>query len=235
YVERGVLLQNSCYSSIEIAACVRKLLEKDKLVDQSPYIVGKDFWQEQADKLLDAVHKAHEANPLSEGVSQSALMACLDLPRELFNNMIYSLVKQGKIIQYGDTISSATYETKISPRQEAMISGIMQLFVQNPSNPPTSKELALKIPGCEDVIRFMCRRNMLVEVDEDILLEARHYQQIKNEVIAFLKEKGQITIQDFYSISGFSRKYTIPILTALDMGGITRREGEKRVLCSKDQ
>jgi selenocysteine-specific elongation factor len=159
------------------------------------------------------------------------MIAFLGIPRELFSQMISDLVKQGKIVQEGESISIATHKPKTTAEQEAMISNIKRLFEQNPSNPPTFKELITNISGSEKIVRFMCRQNMLMEFDDGILLEPQYYQKIKNDVVTFLKENGQITIQDFHSITGFSRKYTIPILAYMDKERITKREGERRVLC----
>jgi selenocysteine-specific elongation factor len=110
------------------------------------------------------------------------------------------------------------------------VRSITALFENNPSNLPTMKEIATKIPGSENVVRFMCQQGMLVELPDGILLEKRHYQSVRNEIIRFLKEKGKISIQDVHSLFGFSRKYSIPLLSHLDREGTTRRHGDVRVL-----
>jgi selenocysteine-specific elongation factor len=114
-----------------------------------------------------------------------------------------------------------------------MVSEIIELFDKSHSSPPTMKEIASRIPSSEEMVRFMCQKNMLVELPEGVLLERKHYQSVKSEIIRFLKEKGQISIQDVHSLFGFSRKYTIPLLGHLDREGITRREGDVRVLGKK--
>ncbi len=230
YAERGELLKASCYSSAEIDGCVNKLIAQSKLMNIASYIVGVDYWQELANRLLEALRLMHKSNPLKESVSQAALMACLNLPRTLFSQLISYLVNKGEIVHAGDSIAIAKHKPKLSSWQEAVISNIKELFTKNPASPPTLKELASQIPGSEEIIRFMCRENILVEIGDGIFLDARHYQDIKRGVIDFLTKKGRITIQDFNSLFGFSRKYTIPILTALDKEGITRREGDIRVL-----
>jgi len=230
YAERGELLKASCYSSAEIDSCVEKFIGQGRLMKIASYIVGVDCWQEQADKLLEAIRLMYKSNPLNESVSQAALMTRLNLPRELFDQLVSHLVKKGEIVHTGDSIAMANHKPKPSSRQEAVISNIKELFKKNPASPPTLKELALQIPGGEDITRFMCRQGMLVELADGVLLDVERYQDIKRGVIDFLTNKERITIQDFNSLFGFSRKYIIPILTALDKEGITRREGDVRVL-----
>ena len=71
---------------------------------------------------------------------------------------------------------------------------------------------------------------MLVELPEGVLLAREQYRRIKDEITAFLEKRGQVSIQDVNSLFGFSRKYTIPLLSHLDREGITRRQGDVRVL-----
>jgi len=230
YAERGELLKASCYSSAEIGSCVEKLINQGRLMKIASYIVGADYLQEQADKLLEALRLMYKSNPLNESVSQAALMTRLNLPRELFDQLVSHLVKKGEIVHAGDSIAMANHKPKLSPRQEVVVSSIKELFAKNSASPPTFKELASQIPGSEEIIRFMCRQNMLVELADGVLLDVERYQDIKRGVIDFLTKNGGITIQNFNSLFGFSRKYTIPILTSLDKEGITRREGDIRVL-----
>ena len=95
------------------------------------------------------------------------------------------------------------------------------------------RELAEQAPGAEDIIRFMCLKGMLTELPGGILLESGHYESIRQKIIDFLKKKGSISIQDMNSLFGFSRKYSIPLLTHLDSEGITRRQENVRVLVKR--
>ena len=111
--------------------------------------------------------------------------------------------------------------------QEALVK---ELFKQNHSSPPTVKEIEAQVAGSRDIIRFMCRQGMLVELPEGVLFEKEHYRDIERGIIDFLKKKGQISIQDVNSLFGLSRKYIIPLLTYLDNKKITRRRENVRVL-----
>jgi len=83
------------------------------------------------------------------------------------------------------------------------------------------------------VVYFMIKQGELVELPDGILLEAKHFQSIQDEIIKLLKQNGHISIQDINARFGFSRKYSVPLLTQLDRLGITRREGDIRVAGKK--
>jgi selenocysteine-specific elongation factor len=128
----------------------------------------------------------------------------------------------------------AAHRPELSPEQEAVVSEIIDIFARSPSHPPTLKELLARYPAGGAVIHFMCRQQMLVELPEGVLLAMEQYRRIKDEITAFLEKRGRVSIQDVNSLFGFSRKYTIPLLSHLDREGVTRRQGDVRVLVKKD-
>lgn len=235
YIERKGFLENCCYSAKEVTDHIRLLQDQNRLVMTDIYIIGSNHWQRQQDKLLDSLHREHEANPHKKGLSRSMLQSQLDLPKEAFSQMIASLIKGGKIARQEDSVYLSSHKPALSSDQDEMVSAIMQLFEKDVSNPPKTREVAEEIPGSEKVVRFMLQQNMLIELPDNILLEKKRYESIKREIIDFLEKKGEISIQDINSLFGFSRKYTIPLLQYLDIKGITRREGNVRILAGKQK
>ncbi len=230
YLERAGLLKESLYSQAEIARHVVQLEELKKLVATDSYLVDLGHWQKQTEDFLNLLHEEHQANPLKKGLSQAVLQSYLDLPRETFNQTVANLIDAKKIVRREDTVSLASHQPRLSAQQEATVRSIRALFKNNLSSPPALKEIATQIPDSENVVRFMCQQGMLVELPDGILLEKSHYQSFRSEIISFLKEKGKISIQDVHSLFGFSRKYSIPLLSHLDREGTTRRQGDVRVL-----
>jgi selenocysteine-specific elongation factor len=230
YLERAGFLKESLHSSTEIARYVVRLKEIKKLVATDSYLVDLGHWQKQTEDFLNLLQEEHQANPLKKGLSQAVLQSYLDFPREAFNQTVADLIDVKKIVRHEDTISLASHQPNLSTQQKAIVRSITALFKDNLSNPPVFKEIATHIPDSENVVRFMCQQGMLVELPDGILLEERHYQRVRNEIIRFLKEKDQISIQDVHSLFGFSRKYSIPLLSHLDREGTTKRQGDVRVL-----
>ncbi len=233
HIERDGLLAAICYSSAEIVERTEQLEGQGRLIATSYYVIDLGYWQEQTDKFLDILGKEHSLNPLRKGLSQAELQSHLALPKEAFNYLVTALTSAGKILREGDTIALFTHKLELSRGQEVIVTKIMELFDRSHSSPPTKKELAVQIQGSEAIVRFMCQQKMLVELAEGILFEQKHYQSVKDGIVKFLEKNGSIAIQDLHSLFGFSRKYTIPLLSHLDRERITRREGNVRVLAKK--
>ncbi|MRR36776.1 selenocysteine-specific translation factor, partial [bacterium] len=54
--------------------------------------------------------------------------------------------------------------------------------------------------------------------------------EIREKLVARLREKGEITPPEFREITGLSRKFMIPLLEFFDQEKLTIRVGDKRVL-----
>ena len=233
YIGRKDFLANCCYSAAEIAENVEWLQSQNRLTTTDAYIVDSSHWRQQTDKFLAALQEEHSANPMKKGLSRALLQGYLDLPRDVFSQLVAYLVDTGKIVREEDMIALSSHKPQLSPEQAAMVAAILELFEKNRSSPPTAREITIRIPGSDEVIRFMCQQNMLLELPEGVLFEKEHYHSVEGEIISFLGKNGRISIQDMHSLFGFSRKYTIPLLSYLDKKGITRREGNVRVLGKK--
>jgi selenocysteine-specific elongation factor len=57
-------------------------------------------------------------------------------------------------------------------------------------------------------------------------------EELKQNLIFFLKENKEINMGQFKNLTGLSRKFAVPLLEYFDLVKITMRLGEKRVLRS---
>ena len=228
HIEKKKLLVASLYKSSEIAEKVALLKSQSRLVTTNSYVIDPKYWQGQIERALELLAREHALNPRSR-LSQGELESYLALPKEVFDRVIEALTDSGQVIREEDTILLTTHKTKLA--QEA--AKVADFFARNRSNPTTKKILTAEIPGSNDLIRSMCRQNMLVEMDDGVIFDREGYEDIKGTIICFLRDMGQISIQDVNTLFGFSRKYTLPLLNYLDREGITRREGDVRILASK--
>ena len=53
---------------------------------------------------------------------------------------------------------------------------------------------------------------------------------IREKLIRFAKDSGEIGVSDFRDLVGTSRKFAVPLLNFFDAEGITERKGDVRVL-----
>jgi selenocysteine-specific elongation factor len=64
----------------------------------------------------------------------------------------------------------------------------------------------------------------------DFVYRGSHLAAIRAQLEAALRKQGQITVADFRTLTGTSRKYAVPLLEYFDATGFTLRTGDVRVL-----
>ena len=96
--------------------------------------------------------------------------------------------------------------------------------------PPTVRELTASGFSAE-LIRAACAEGRLVRVSPDIVLTPDVVRKAEAIVRAQAGPPG-ITVSSFREALGTSRKYALPILEYFDARGLTRRQGDVRLLRS---
>jgi len=81
----------------------------------------------------------------------------------------------------------------------------------------------------DKVVDGLARAGEIVRVKE-LLFDAAALKGIQEKLVAFIAQRGEITVPEFKELSGLSRKYTIPLLEHFDGQKVTLRVGDKRVL-----
>jgi selenocysteine-specific elongation factor len=229
----GGVLAASLFSRKDVDKSIKDLIRQGKLAVSGQMLVDAEYWLNAGQKLMAMTQELHDADKLKRGISQAEAMASLGVERELFDNLVLNLVSAGKLVRLEDMLALPGHNQQLSGPQEAQAAQIRKLFQKSGAIPPTMKELASEMPGSIEIVKYLVRQGELVEMPEGVLLTASQFASVRDEVVRLLKEKGQIAIQDISSRFGYSRKFSIPLLTQLDRLGITRREGDVRVAGKK--
>ena len=164
------------------------------------------------------------------GITQAELMTQLDLPKEILDGLVKTMVAAGNIKTQDTYVSMPEHAPSVTSDQEFIIARVLQVFDDYPKAPPRGKELAELVPGSEGVIPYMCRNKLLVSMADDVLFETKQYEQLKQQIIDLIIENGSISIQTARDKFGYTRKYIIPLFTKMDSEGITAMKNNERVL-----
>jgi selenocysteine-specific elongation factor len=193
FAETTGILAASLFSASEIAGKVKHLVSLKKLLQAGPYTVDAKVWDQASVKLLSTVEKELASDSLKQGVSLAVLQEGLGLPKEVFEALVLNMVSKGKLSREGDMLSLPSNKPALSKEQEKAREAVLNLFSKNPSSPPSLKELAAQLPSSVPVVHFMIKQGELVELPDGILLEAKRFQGIKEQITKLLKQNGKIS------------------------------------------
>ena len=234
FVKKDNLLINSNYADSEIKKAVESLKKQGEIIATNSWLIDKNYWQEQKTKFMKRLSREYEFYPLQTGFPLNKFQSYFYyLKPEILNNLIESLISTDKIGLKKGIIFFLSHKPKISSQQKILISKILKILKDNPTNPPNEKTLISQIAGGKEIIDFLIQEGEITKLSDGILLESKNYDIMKNKLIDFLKINGSISIAQVRELLGISRKYIIPLLNKMDEEKITQRKENVRILKTK--
>jgi selenocysteine-specific elongation factor len=234
FIKKDNLLINSNYADSEIREVVELLKKQGEIITTNSRLIDKNYWQEQKTKFMNRLNQEYELYPLQTGFPLNKFQSYFYyLKPEIFNYLVDSLINTDKIGFKKGIIFLLSRKSKISSQQEVLISKILKILKDNPTNPPNEKKLISQIVGSKEIIDFLIQEGEIVKLSDGILLESKNYDIMKNKLIDFLKINGSISIAQVRELLGISRKYIIPLLNKMDEEKITQRRENVRILKTK--
>jgi selenocysteine-specific elongation factor len=216
-------------------AALEALLAGGQAVRLGNAVLSLTGWrrlQTRAGELLGAYHRQY---PLRPGMPREELKSRLQLPTRLYGDALARLVQEGTVADTGTAVHLPEHAVRLTPAQEAVAGRLLELLRAAPLAPPTLPELRAALgPGAldDELLGALVALGEVVRVGDDLVFTAGAYREMVDAVVAYLQERGKITVAEVRDRFGTSRRYALPLLEHLDRERITRRQGDDRVLLS---
>jgi selenocysteine-specific elongation factor len=147
------------------------------------------------------------------------------------------MIKDDEIAQEGDTVRLAAHEVSLETDQAEVKENILNAYVEGKLTPPYFKDLSKTLnidpARAKDVLMILVGEGNIVKIKADLYFHAGAVSELKEKVVAFLTDHGEMSTPQFKDIAGVSRKYLIPLMEHLDSRNITIRVGDIRKLRSR--
>jgi selenocysteine-specific elongation factor len=184
--------------------------------------------------LTGALSAHHAEHPLSPGIDVADIRALLAEHHRaladpaLAEAIVERLGADGSIARDGTSIRLPTHRASTAGREEA--DRLVAAVSSSELAPPTVNEL-IATGFSRELIRVTCAEGRLIKISQDIVITPGLLARAESIV----RERGDppgLTVSAFREALGTSRKYALPILEYFDAKGITRRQGDVRLLRS---
>ena len=212
------------------AASALQTLEASGDILQLPgnWVMARSAWERLADQITRELAAYHTSYRLRMGMSREELRSRLGVEGKLFNTLVNLAVDNQLVIDEGKILHLPDHTVQFSEREQAAISELMARIQANPVNTPSVKE-SIEMVG-EAVLQALIEQGDLVQVSGDVLFDVDTYHHLISQVETTINEQGSITIAQARDLFGTSRKYVLALLEHLDSIGVTRRDGDQRLL-----
>lgn len=187
--------------------------------------------------IKDILETFHTENPLKSGLSKAELKSRLSLgfSRRLFQMALNYLVKRGEIVQDEAVVRLSGHEVSLKDDEKKIREELQHLFESHGLKPPTLKEVFLNFKQCPQsfirkIMDVLVQDEVLKKINEDLYFNAQTLTDLQGKLVEFLKREGEVNAQGFKSLTGLTRKFSIPLMEYFDKAKVTIRVGDKRIL-----
>jgi selenocysteine-specific elongation factor len=236
----GDLLNRVAMPPNEIQTILRKMIERGDILLVDPEklkVIENSQYQRLKEMTLIQLREFHQRFPMRIGLAKEEVRTKLpvELDMKLFQILINGLIQSKEVVLerdklklHGHQISSADEKGLVKRVEEAILRGKLQ--------PPSPKELSEEWSEEEErvlaVFEYLAHEGMLVKIKSGMYFHRIHFENLKGELINFLKSHKEITTSQFKELTGASRKYVIPLIEYFDQidASIRREEDPENCL-----
>ncbi len=230
-------------SGLSPAACSERLEKRAaqgeivRLLSDSKksYFLTKARLQSLTGAVENALLKFHSGNPNERGISLSALHRDIDdkISTSAFDALLLYLESTGRIVL--ESGRAAHPKAGAGARQkEQQISAVLIERIRAAGNTPPTADSLIADGGVDDslvrrALNTLDKNGSIVKVG-DYCFSTEAFQSAWNAARIYLEKQGSASATELKEAMTTSRKYAIPLLECFDEQGLTRREGDMRVL-----
>jgi selenocysteine-specific elongation factor len=201
-------------------------------------LIHTDRITELGERLLTALGSLHEQNPLMTNHDRQKVLARLEYVGDdlLLQAVTDRLIKQKKVVGDAKRIARADFKPKLSTNQRKLKDKIVEDHKKAGFQPPEPGTFANQAGGnaaaLRDIFEVACAEGFLLRVTDDIFLHADADADMRKRVTEKLATVPGLTVAEIRDLLGTTRKFAVPICEFLDRTGLTKRNGDLRVLAT---
>jgi selenocysteine-specific elongation factor len=200
-------------------------------------ILHADMVQELDERLLHALSRLHEQFPLMSSHDRQKIESQLDYigDASLVHAAVDRLIRLKKLIGDLRRLARADFKPKLSNNQlrlkEKMIATYREAGFQPPDVASFAPQAGGNAANLRDLLDVSIAEGHLVRINDDLYLHTDVEAEMRRRLCERMAGGGPgLTVAEIRDLLGTTRKYAVPLCEYLDAAGVTRREGDLRVL-----
>jgi selenocysteine-specific elongation factor len=188
--------------------------------------------QASVEDVLGGFHRDHPLLPGAElQVGRSAAAGALERagrPADpgLVDALLDALEHEGRLVRTGSEIRLAGHRVALDERRDE-VDRLVAAVADGEPAPPTVTEL-VEAGFPREVVDAAARAGALVRISPELVMTPGFVSRARDLLRA--EAAAGITVSAFRERLGTSRKYALPLLEWFDQRGVTRRQGDVRIL-----
>ncbi len=199
-------------------------------------LLHADMVTELDERILQALERLHEQFPLMASHDRQKVQAQLAYVEDdaLVHAAVDRLLQRQKLVGDLRRIGRADFKPKLSGSLRKLKDKLVGAYRAAGFQPPEPASFAGHAGGhaasLKDLFDVCVAEGLLVAISDDIYLHGAVEADMRRLLHQRLRAGPGATVAQIRDMLGTTRKYAVPICEYLDRVGVTRREGDLRVL-----
>jgi selenocysteine-specific elongation factor len=228
----------------QVKPLIEKLKSEGKLVQIAlsqtrALLLHADLIRELDQRILQTLDRLHEQFPLMSAHDRQKVQSQLDYVGDdtLVHAAVDRLLQQKLLVGDLRRIARADHKPKLSTAQRKLKDKMIATYQEARFQPPEPGSFAPQAGGnaaaLNDLLEVSIAEGYLVHIVDDLYLHADAEAEMRRIVLDRLKEGKGLTVAEIRDLLGTTRKYAVPLCEYLDRVGVTRREGDLRMMAAE--
>jgi selenocysteine-specific elongation factor len=232
-VEISELPRQAGLENLRVEEAVRALGEKGKIHRAGSVFIHQDSMRALTDEVASCLRNYQEHYRLRWGMTKGELRNRFGrIPAGVFSAVLDTLVKEGKLFIKEDKVRMDSPEFNLSEDETRLKGQIERKLFEARFNVPSMKELAPpdKQQETSDILQILVEEGKVVRVTAELFFHSARIGEAEKLLKDFLFKNGKMQVTEFKDLMNVTRKFAVPLLEYFDRKGVTRRQGDMRVL-----
>jgi selenocysteine-specific elongation factor len=234
----GDLLNRLAMPPHKIKTVLEKMIERGDflLVDPEKLkVIEAGQYQRLREMALGQLSEFHHQYPMKTGLAKEELRSKLpiEVDVKLFQILINGLIQSKEVVLEKDKLRLPSHQIA-SADERGLLKRVEEAILKGKLQPPSPAEVSAEWSEEEEkvsaIFEHLVHEGILVKIKSGMYFHRLPFENLKGELIDYLKSHREITTPQFKELTGVSRKYAIPLIEYFDQIKVTIRLGEKRVL-----
>jgi selenocysteine-specific elongation factor len=228
----------------EAQALIARLKDQGGLVDVGVgparrLLLHADMVKELEERILQALGRLHEQFPLMSGHDRQKVQSQLDYVGDdaLVHGTVDRLLQRKLVVGDLRRIARADFKPKLSGNLRKLKDKMVAAYQEARFQPPEPASFAGAAGGnaanLKDLFEVCVAEGHLVPIADDIYLHSDVEAEMRRLLMNKLAAGPGLTVAEIRDLFGTTRKYAVPLCEYLDRVGVTRREGDLRLLAQQ--
>ncbi len=233
------LLKRSGLSATVVREVLQRHLEEGTIIQIENGLIAKETMDAIWSRAEELLGKFHKENSLQDGLPLGELREKLFASSsKTLDSILNYFVKTKKLRLVGSCAALSTFKCAFSPEQRSMQEKLNNLYQEVGFEAPLTTDVAAQFANrqkpFQQVMVKMQKEGTLIPLTPQTCAHKVMCQKALDEFIGMFQDSDQVTLAEFRTKLGVSRKYAQMYLDYFDRLKISKMVGDHRILLKPD-